>query len=332
MVNMDFSEIIGKILTNSASSREKEKFKAWLKESEDNQKGFHKIKELWDAPVVEEEIANTDELYKCLKFRMLRQKENKNRSFVLTRWKVAASLLAVLSIGLLTTLFFHNLPHSTALVLKTDKGQRSYAQLPDGSKVWLNAETELIVDDFSSGSRNVHLSGEAHFEVAHDTKHPFVVSFSELSVRVLGTTFNIRDYKNESVIKTSLQEGSIQISKTNSGNSKTILLKPGEMALYEKEEAAFVVHKEKNIAESSSWRKGVFVFKSIPFNDLMTEIERTYDVKINYNAKDFYNVHYTGTMDKLKIMQVLDFLSYTLPIKYNVNNNVIDIDKVLDKR
>ncbi len=147
MIEKDISNLIGKNLTGSLSKKEEETFKNWLSESDENLQGYQKIKGLWELPVEPEK--DTGHLYKRFKLRLRNTDVKESRIIKLTQWKVAVSILVLLSLGLLTTLILkENAPYGS-MILQTEKGQRSFAQLPDGSKVWLNAETKLVVGDFS---------------------------------------------------------------------------------------------------------------------------------------------------------------------------------------
>lgn len=313
---------MGRKLTGSLTKDEEGELKEWLSTSEENQQGYQKIKSLWEEPVESEE--DPGYLYDRLKLRMQHASLKEPRVVRLMQWKIAVSILILLSIGLSTALVLKEKRGYASMVLQTEKGQRSFAQLPDGSKVWLNADTKLTIGDFSEKQRNVSLSGEAQFEVAHDKNRPFQVSFNHLNVEVLGTTFNVRSYEDEEFVTVSLLEGSVQLSDNNS--HKNVILKPGQVALYNKNKESLIVNNDKNIEDNTSWRDGVLVFHSIPFHLLIQEIERSYNVTVNYKKNDFSNIHYTGSIDNLKITQVMQFLSYTIPMNYNVDKNEININ------
>jgi ferric-dicitrate binding protein FerR (iron transport regulator) len=112
--------------------------------------------------------------------------------------------------------------------LSTPRGGKYQVVLPDGSKVWLNAESSLhFPTAFTGNQREVTLTGEAYFEVAKNKEKPFRVKVDGMSINVLGTHFNVNAYSDENTIKTSLLEGSVKIIKNNKSN----LLKPGKQSV-----------------------------------------------------------------------------------------------------
>ncbi len=327
MAKKDISQIVGKKLTNSLSPIEEKELKEWLLTTNNNQIAYQKIKSAWEQPSVMENEIDTDHVFQRLQYRLHKEQQKKIHRISLVRWKIAVSILILLSVGLSSALLWNSNRSSYSMILQTGKGQRSFAQLPDGSKVWLNADTKLEVGDFTKNKRTIELSGEAQFQVVHDSKHPFVVSCNRLNVKVVGTVFDVRAYVDEKIIKTSLLEGSVLVQTNDKEESKAITLKPGQVAIFDKNREYFLVKKEKHVEENISWRDGVSVFHSIPFNQLIHELERSYNVKIIYNESDFTNLHYSGTIDNLKITQVLDILSYTMPIKHKMDKNIIYITR-----
>ncbi len=327
MTKKDISKIVGKKLTDSISSSEEIELKEWLSASENNQIAYQKIKSVWECSTPDEGKKNTDVAYHRLQYRLQKSSQQENRRISLMRWKIAVSILILVSVGLSADLLWNNNRSSYSMILQTGKGQRSFAQLPDGSEVWLNADTKLEVGDFSKKNRTITLSGEAQFHVVHDSKHPFVVSCNMVDVTVLGTIFNVRAYEDDKVIKTSLLEGSVLVKTNNKEGASSVCLKPGQVAVFDKKKESFVVENERNVEENISWRHGISVFHSIPFNQLIHELERNYNVKIFYKESDFTNMHYSGTIDNLKITQVLDILSYTMPIQYKMDKNIINITR-----
>jgi transmembrane sensor len=115
--------------------------------------------------------------------------------------------------------------------VSTKAGDKANITLPDGSKVWLNGDSKITyAEDFNDRTREVHLSGEAFFEVAKDKTRPFIIHTRMINLKVLGTAFNVRSYDYEKETETALVHGSVEITLRNSPEQK-ILLKPGEKLL-----------------------------------------------------------------------------------------------------
>lgn len=172
--------------------------------------------------------------------------------------------------------------------IKTPRGGQFRVVLPDGSKVWLNAASSLhYPTTFDHTDRRVSLTGEGYFEIAKqqdDKKRPVPfrinVNNKEL-VEVLGTHFNIMAYSDEKVIKTTLLEGSVRVSKTGTRNAS--LLKPGQQSEYNGRDG-FMVRSGIDPEESISWKNGLIAFKDADIKTIMRQVERWYDVKVEYEG------------------------------------------------
>lgn len=168
--------------------------------------------------------------------------------------------------------------------IKTPVHGQFRIQLPDGTHVWLNNHTSLrFPAAFHGASRDVHLSGEAYFEVAKNTRMPFIVHFlnnnnSEQQVQVLGTSFNIKAYSDEETAKTTLVTGSIQVTKGN----KLALLQPGQQLTSGENEVwqTTKVDVNKNIG----WQKGIIHFEGDDLPEAMRELSRWYDIEPDIRA------------------------------------------------
>jgi transmembrane sensor len=163
-------------------------------------------------------------------------------------------------------------------VVSTPNGGQYQVSLPDGSKVWLNALTSLkFPTEFSGNERVVELTGEAYFEVAKNKKMPFKVKMlNNTTIEVLGTHFNIMAYTNESSIKATLLEGSINIKK---GDMSRMML-PGQQANI----AGNIQLTTVNTDEAISWKNGLFSFEKSDIRTVMRQIERWYNVEVVYEG------------------------------------------------
>src|SRR6185437_15508137 len=141
---------------------------------------------------------------------------------------VAAAVLAALALVWLLVQINHKPAEQGYNTVSTRPGSPSKIQLPDGSLVWLNADSRLTYRNADQGAtREVQLTGEAYFEVAHDPVHPFLIHTATIDIRVLGTSFNVQCYGNERTTETSLFQGSVEVTLRSSPDKK-IVLKPNE--------------------------------------------------------------------------------------------------------
>lgn len=165
-------------------------------------------------------------------------------------------------------------------ILSTPRGRQQELILPDGTAVWLNAQSSIKFPTvFSGPHRNVEVSGEAFFEVAKNISKPFIVHVNEAEIEVLGTQFNVMAYNNENALETTLLEGSVKFRKGNSA----ILLKSGQQSrLLTSSEIELDNHV--NLEQVLAWKNGMQSFNSADIKTIMRQVERWYDVDVEYKG------------------------------------------------
>lgn len=156
------------------------------------------------------------------------------------------------------------------LAVRTNPGVVSAFDLPDGSKVWLNANSELrYPSDFNADTRTVELTGQGYFEVTKNAHKPFIVKADkDYSVEVLGTSFNVSAYKDESMIETTLVEGSVKLNVVSGGKRMTQMLKPNEKAEYQKGADKIKVF-DVNTEYDTAWKNGEIIFRNHPMDKVL---------------------------------------------------------------
>lgn len=205
--------------------------------------------------------------------------------------------------------------------MSTPKGGQYRLQLPDGTLVILNAQSSITYPSAFTGlSRNVMITGEAYFEVAKNKKMPFLVSFGDQKVEVLGTHFDIRAYADQAHFQTTLLEGSVRLS---SGDKKQMLV-PGQQAGYDADAQKFNV-KTVDTEDVVAWTSGLFVFDDTELEQVTQELSRWYNVAFIYKgAKP--GLHFTGLIKRnITLSRALKQIETTGGVKFTIsdNNNVI---------
>lgn len=233
--------------------------------------------------------------------------------------KLDNSLLTYASASRSTSKVLYNM-------INTPRGGQYQIILPDGSKVWLNASSSLrFPTAFVGKNRNVELTGEGYFEIAHNAAKPFNVSVNGVEVRVLGTHFNINAYDDERIMKTTLLEGSVKVRK---GLTST-MIKPGEQVQVENNanllNPQFRVEPV-NVDVEVAWKNGVFRFESIDIETIMRQIGRWYDVQVIYETKT--TKHFTGIISRnVNVSEVLKMLELTGEMHFSINGKKVTIEK-----
>ena len=194
--------------------------------------------------------------------------------------------------------------------------------LSDGTKVWLNAESELDFPvDFVGKERVVRLKGEAYFEVKPDAAHPFIVETRGVRTRVLGTSFNIKAYDNEESIFTTLLTGKVKVSAIGEEN-ESVVLTPGMQSEWQENGQKMSV-KKVNAENFTAWRQGAFMFDNENIMVVTRVLERWYGLKFIYNE----NVHehtFSGRLSKDEPLEsILETLTFTGGPQFKIEKDVV---------
>lgn len=207
--------------------------------------------------------------------------------------------------------------------LEIPRGGEYRVVLADGTEVYLNSATELrFPEDFkNSKERVVYLSGEAFFKVAKNEKQPFIVKCGDYDVKVLGTTFNISNYRDDRTEHTTLASGKVEIGFSG----RKVTLKPGQQARIEGENLNV---KKVNVENYTSWMNAYFRFEGENIDRILKRLSRWYDVEIFYLNPSVKNYHFSGYLPRyVNISEVLDLLSMTTDVKFEVKNRSVVVMK-----
>ncbi|WP_294142791.1 FecR family protein [uncultured Sanguibacteroides sp.] len=199
-------------------------------------------------------------------------------------------------------------------------------ELSDGTRVWLNSESELRFPvKFLSDKREVTLKGEAYFTVKKDSTKPFIVHVKDASVEVLGTTFNINTYGDDENIYTTLVNGSVKFISEK--NKQEVILKPGMQSVMNTRTGNTGV-RQVNVQDYISWKEGRFVFHSMTLESIMQQLRRWYDIEIFYQNPEIKQYEFRGVINRdMDLNKVLNIISETTNITFNINNRTITISK-----
>lgn len=200
--------------------------------------------------------------------------------------------------------------------LTIPRGGQYPIRLADGTKVWLNSATSLrYPETFAGNERKVELiSGEAFFEVAHNSAKPFRVVVKGQTIEDLGTQFNINAYDDEPATKTTLLEGSVKVSKAN----QKVLLKPGQQAVLKSVNAPIIIQSV-DVDEAVAWKNGYFKFNGEDLKSVMRKISRWYNVDVTYQGNSGGNITFLGEVSRSKnISAVLKIMEATGNVHFQV--------------
>lgn len=322
---MNEEKLIGYIKGEIFSESETINILKWIESSTENQKKYNQLKNLWVLTGLDRpgEVA-------IPAFTYPKEKNLFSQKWIFGQYmKYAAIFIFAFAMGTLS-LYFINKNQESKLcslynTIVVPNGERSQILLYDGTKVWLNSGTKLRYPvAFSSKTREVFIEGEAFFDVAKDKEHPFVVNTDKLSIKVLGTHFDVCAYSDDDKTFTTLEEGSVKV--TNKSNGKELRLKPGEQVVLDRE-TNVLSQQNVNTDLYTSWKENLLKFENAPFEDVIKKMERWYDIKIIVDPSINTMERYTMTIKTESLREMLALLSKTTRIDYEIKVNSVFIKK-----
>ncbi|NML22582.1 FecR family protein [Pseudoflavitalea sp. G-6-1-2] len=206
--------------------------------------------------------------------------------------------------------------------MSTPRKRQFQMTLPDGSKVWLNAESSIRFPvAFAATERKVEVTGEVYIEVKKNAAAPFTVNGTDFVIQVLGTGFNINSYADNGLVKATLVEGSVKLSTTG---SNSVLLKPGEQWIYNKKGGTFNISRSADMQHVLAWKEKRFSFNG-NIRSIMKELARWYDVELKYEG-DISDKELEGGFPRDKELQkVLEILESVADVKFELKGKLLTI-------
>lgn len=350
--NTYITELITDFLTGNITEADTLLLKKMIEENPDVEQLFKEIRQTWDtsSEYISDEM-ETNRSWEKLNSLSIQSKNNNGNKRFIKLLKVAALWLALLATGSIVTLSLikntEKGKDNKMFTINTPLGSKTHMVLPDGSEVWLNAGTTMhYPGQFSTIQRDVFLSGEAYFKVATDKEWPFVVHTSELKINALGTAFNVKAYPLEKTVTATLVEGIIKIENDKQKFSYTLKPKQ-EMVFMKEKEIKNEVNKSKPVLNESnvmaklnedaiikenvntetivSWKDNRWIISGESVRNLAIMLERRFNVKINIGSEELNEYNFSGIIENETIEQVLKYLSYTIPMKYEIRKGYVDL-------
>lgn len=206
-------------------------------------------------------------------------------------------------------------------------GNNSLILLSDGSRIWLRDSSIISYrEDFTNqATRDVHLEGEAFFEVARDVRRPFIVHTSDVKIKVLGTSFSVKSYPADKTVETTLVSGKVHIEQSDEMGKRVgdIELKPNQKAVFYKESKVINV-REITATQVASWKRSRLVFDGESISKVLQQLERWYDVDIHLNTNKL-GCKLTATIEKESLHDILNLLALSHGVKYKIEGRNVFI-------
>lgn len=252
------------------------RIRQWLCDDDKAAEKEAALQALWDS-LPARPTAHTRQGWQQVAVR-LGMKPRQRRSLTV-RWSIAASLLAVIGLSALLVCRTYLQRTSSQWLSQTAPYGRQYSvRLPDGTLVDLNAGSTLHYPaSFDADSlRRIRLEGEAFFRVVPDSRHPFVVEARDLHIRVLGTTFNVKDYPDDQMAAIALHTGKVRVEGLRA--HPPVELAPGQQLTLDKNRRALTIG---TAGDSDAWTRGEPAFDDAPLADILAALERRHAIRID---------------------------------------------------
>lgn len=344
----NIEEKLVRYFSNTASADEVNEIEVWRETTSANEKLFQEYQNTWMAWNNYSDMLAVDTQKASKKIEKKLGNTRSSRKIWMAYAMVASILLplAILSFAYHYFNLSRTVSETPLQKIITAYGTRQQIVLPDSSVVWLNAGSSLEFPMvFSPERREVVLTGEAYFDVVNNPGHPFYVKLDKMSVKALGTEFNVRAYPGDDRIETTLLSGLVHLVQKKGSGEKTLLkMKPDQHVVYNKKENHMMLtektkdsstsEEKKNDAtiaaklpsldaevvsnKHTAWVAGKLIFRNDSMEEIVRRLERWYNVDITLNNAILKDYSYTATFTDETLEQVLELLKISAPIDYEI--------------
>lgn len=320
METTDYIRLFNKFLQKRATPHEVQALVTWLK----SENAFHCwMQTEWETAPHAMSATLQKRLWKRIEIKT--NPDRKQRVPAHTPWlirlvRVAAVLLLMALTG--AGVYFHT-AHRKAVsdtVVSVGKGQKASILLPDGSRAWVNSDSRLTYGKrFNGNERVLKLEGEGYFEVAPDPARPFIVETGALSVKALGTSFDIKSYTDDPLIRAVLMSGKVEVRSAN----ETVLLEPNQKIVFDRTAGKMEKYAVAHAGDYSDWRYNILTFEAETFENIARTLERLYNTRIVFESEALKHYRFTGSPGNASLESILGILSLTSPLSYEIKDSII---------
>ncbi|MDR1918969.1 MAG: FecR domain-containing protein [Tannerellaceae bacterium] len=316
-MEQEIEKIILRNLSGEASAEEHAKLSEWIVEKEANKQAFFQLKAYWDAKlsgVTMDKDAAWEQLF-------IRIRKSKSRRLIGLRWLKYAGVAMIAAVFSAIATYWgleqREAPAVEYFSYASGNASSSF-RLPDGTDLVLNKQSTLKYSNlYGEKVREVSLEGEAFFEVKPNTEKAFILRLGDSRITVLGTTFNVRNYAEENILRATLVEGLIRFDSPQ----RTVVLKPKQELSYDKQKHETSLQwVETQIA--TAWKENLLRYKSISFAEFLKLLEKHYEVEILLQNKILGQQKVSGSFDTaLSVEQILELTKKSLSFDWEKKAN-----------
>jgi transmembrane sensor len=342
-------ELLARKMAGEATQLELEELNELINSFPDSVYYDEVLKQIWlNSDEGTDSCPDIDRIYQCHKLKFydeLITPEQANPVPAVRQYKNLSRAVLALCVIFFAGLFYFSNKNTEVFntQIVAGKGIRKNVKLPDGTTVWLNADSKLSynADINQKDVRIVNLTGEAFFDVAHHQSHPFIVRTNKISIKVLGTAFNVKAYPVDKKCVATLLRGSIELS-VNERSAQKIILNPLEKFVLDEDKAGVMKMDNQDMTlmiehivpvrignneyiEEVSWKNNTLVFHNESFEDLKPRLERWFNIRIHLNSQRSKSYRFTGVFKNENIKEALTAMQLIKPFTFNLKAHDVTI-------
>ena len=328
-IESSIESLLFRYLRGEVTDEEITKVESWINASPENQKLMEQqcVLDFANESMLCMQNANPSRSLSKVKQKI---RKNKIRRFFKWTQRIAAALfiplLCLTLFGMLQSKEEVKREEPQLIGISSAPGVVTTIVLPDGSKVWLNSNSQIMYPSYFEGdTREVSIIGEAYFTVIGNPEKPFFVNVNNtFNLKVTGTEFNIEAYPSTSTFLTTLVKGSVELVSAHHPGNSILTLNPGEQALWDTNEKTLNVRKVNTIA-FTSWKDGKIIFKNSPIDEIAATLGKRFNANflISPGLKDYC---FTGTFTNLQLVQILEHFKISSNIRYEIKGLELNAD------
>jgi transmembrane sensor len=349
-LNLDRTDwvLIQRYVTGNATTEESHRIEQWMSRNPENEKLIRDLEEIWNLTPEEDFRVDVQKAWNQFQTRNkkgvrpvhLHSAPEKKSFAVYHVFRAAAFILVAVVAGFFfqhisaiqseTDLAADRSQFYTMQELTTDRGEKARVTFSDGTEVTLNSFSSIsFPQEFRGSAREVYLEGEAYFKVANNPDQPFIVHAGHANVEVLGTEFNVRGWSSDEVVDVVVREGKVSVRSVEPelAEKAEVILTEGFKTSVLRGQLPLEAQSA-NVTNNLLWMTGGMHFDNLPFDKVVTELERRFNVEITVADQELLEIPYTGTFQYAELDEVLMVIAAAMEIEYSRDRQEIELRNI----
>jgi len=344
--------VLARYLAGECDEAEIKEIEQWLESDLENQKLMEEFEKIWETSSQQNryfnDIFSPEQDWEDLRERIKHENRKKNAQISPINYadnsdraqfsqfaRIAAIIVIATLIGILAYQDLYTHPKIADPVLREisiERGHRGNVTLSDGTKVQLNGDSKIVLPKvFEADKREITLKGEAFFEVTHNPDRPFIIHAGEAIIRVVGTKLDVRSYPEDDGVRVVVKKGHVELKSRKDFVKDEADLTAGEMGeLFWKDNKI----EKKTIDDLDvflSWTKGYLKFKDTPMDEVAKQLERKYDIQVEFKDPDLKKLRLTAELKSRIFEHNMEVISTSLNMGYKIKQQVVTFYKKQEK-